>query len=224
VTDLLCAIGDALAWAADNLLAPILTGVFVGVALRWAAISGEVTEHDARAEELNTDLTRWVRDRNRELVAQIFSALNLARQGIIEDVAPAPVPKELEGTRPGSQEDSGAFLRRIGRLMRDALHEYRDQASRSVRTYRAMARSEGWLHGQIRRRRLRRAPSPLRLSKHSRELLDTWRSRNAPVRGEPDVIVDDDPTRQDDAADIRPLEDPGGLTWDAARRADRSEP
>lgn len=56
--ELLCTVGDALAWGADNLIAPILTGVFVGVALRWTAISGEVTEHDARAEELNTDLTR----------------------------------------------------------------------------------------------------------------------------------------------------------------------
>jgi hypothetical protein len=30
------------------------------------------------------------------------------------------------------------------------------------------------------------------------------------------VTVSEDPTRQDDAADIRPLETPEGLTWAAA--------
>jgi hypothetical protein len=132
--ELLCTVGDALASGADNLIAPVLTGVFVGVALRWTAISGEVTEHDARTEELNADLIRWVRDRNRALEAEIWHAINLARQGIIEDVVAPPVPPELEGTTPGSQADSGGFLRRVERLMRTALHEYRDQASRTARS------------------------------------------------------------------------------------------
>jgi hypothetical protein len=216
--ELLCAVGNALAWGADKLIAPILTGVFVGVALRWAAISSEVSEHDARAEELNTDLIRWIRDRSRGLDAEIWHALNLARQGIIEDVVAPPLPPALEGTAPGSQADAGAFLNRIERLMHAALHEYRDQASRTVRTYRAMARNEGLLHRKLRARRPTTGPSPLILSEHSRDLLGTWRTRKAPVYGEPTVTVDDDPTRADDAADIRPLEDPTGLTWDAARR------
>jgi len=221
--DLGFAVADVLAWGADNLIAPILTGVFVGVALRWAAIAGEVTEHAARAEELNTDLVRWVRDRSRRLDAEIWHALNLARQGIIEDVVASPLPPDLGGTAPGSQADSGAFLRRVERLMRAALHEYRDQASRTVRFYRAMARSEGWLHGRLRGRRSQKEPSALRLSEHSRELLGSWRTRAVPVNGDPTVTVNDDPTRQDDAADIRPLEDPAGVTWDAARQVGGGE-
>lgn len=207
-------VGDVLAWSGDKLLAPVLTGAFVGLALRAATIPGEVTGHDARVEELNTDLTRWVRDRDRDLEAQIMRASNLARQGEIEDVAQAPVPPELERTTPGSLEDSGAFVARVERLMRQALHEYRDQASGTVRAYGAMARSEGGFHRFLRRRRSDK-PSPLRLSAHGRETLGSWRERK--VR--PTASVADDPTRQDDAADIQPLEEDAGLTWDAAARA-----
>lgn len=223
VADVVCAVADTLAWGADKLIAPILTGVFVGVALRGVAISGEVTDHDARVEELNTDLVRWIRDRGHELDAQIWRALNLARQGIIEDVALPPLLAALEGTAPGSQEDSGAFVLRVERLLRAALHEYRDQASRTVRAYRAMARSEGPFHRWLRRRRPQQIPSPLRLSEHSREIIGSWRVRKIPVHGEPIASVDEDPTRQDDAADMRPLEYGPGLTWDGARRVGSGE-
>jgi hypothetical protein len=159
-----------------------------------------------------------VRDRSRGLDAEIWRALGLARQGVIEDVVVPPLPPELEGTKPGSQADTGAFLNRVEQLMRNALHEYRDQASRSVRLYRSLARSEGWFHRWLRGRRPNDGPSPLLLSQHSRELLGCWRSRTVPVFGEPTVSVQDDPTRQDDAAEIRPLETASGLTWDTARR------
>jgi hypothetical protein len=86
-----------------------------------------------------------------------------------------------------------------------------------------MARSEGWLHRRLRGHRPQKAPTPLRLSEHSRELLGSWRTRKVPVRGEPTVTVDHDPTRQDDATDIRPLEERAGLTWDAARRVGGGE-
>ena len=55
-----------------------------------------MSRHDLRAEEIATDLWRWVRDRGRVLTAEIFRAINLARQGIIEDVAQAPPPPGLE--------------------------------------------------------------------------------------------------------------------------------
>jgi hypothetical protein len=219
----LCAVADALAWGRDNLIAPALTGVFVGLALRWVAISGEVTEHDARAEELNTDLIRWVRDRERELVAQIAHALNLARHGVIEDVLPAPVPAGLEETTPTSIETTGAFVTSVEQLMHAALHEYRDQASGTVRSYRAMARSEGWTHHLLRRFRSQKQPSPLKLSAHSRALLDSWRVREAPFWDRPTMSVDEDPTRQPDAADIRPLEEDAGLAWDTAGRVQVGE-
>jgi hypothetical protein len=173
-------------------------------------------DHEARAEELNTDLIRWVRDRDARLAAEIFRALGLARQGVIENAVQLPVPKELEGTEPGSQADSGAFVTHVERLMRQALHEYRDEASRKVRIYRAMARSEGRLHGFLRKRRHGRVPSALRLPDDGRAALASWRKRQVPTTKKPAATVKDDPTRDESAADIRPLEDgTAGLTWDA---------
>jgi hypothetical protein len=219
----LCAVADVLSWGADKLLAPILTGVAVGLGLRAATVPGEVSDHDAQVEALNTDLTRWVRDRPRELNGEIFRALNLARLGIIEDLEQPPVPKELEDTKPGSQEYSGAFVAHVERLMRQSPHQYRDRASGTVRAYRAMARSEERYHRFLRQRRGGAEPSPLRLPQEGRDALASWREREVPVTpipgmARPRASAKDDPTLQDDAADIRPLEDEAdGLTWEAAR-------
>jgi hypothetical protein len=214
--DLLQALGDAGAWLANHLVAPIVTGVFVGLALRAVAIAGEVSSHDLRAEEIDTDLTRWVRDRGRMLDGEIFHAINLARQGVIEDVAQAPPPPGVGGV-PGDQSNSGAFNSRAGRIMRQALHEYRDEASSKVSEYRAMARSESWVHRLLRRWRHDDPPSALRLSPSNREVLESWRERTIPTHGEPAITVKDDPTKTEDAGAIRPLEE-GGLTWEAAGR------
>jgi hypothetical protein len=213
--DLLQALGDAGAWLGNHLVAPIVTGVFVGVALRAASIAGEVSRHDLRAEEIGTDLTRWVNDRGRALTGEIFHALNLARQGIIEDVAQMPPPPGMSGTA-GDMSSSGAFNARIARLMRGTLHEYRDEASSKVREYRAMARAESRLHRLLRRWRRDGPPGSLSLSPTNREVLNSWRERTIPTYGEPTITVDDDPTKAEDAKDIRPLEDEGGLTWQAA--------
>jgi hypothetical protein len=219
--DLLQALGDTGAWVANNLVAPIVTGVFVGFALRAAAIAGEVGSHDLRAEEIDTDLTRWVRDRGRALTGEIFHAINLARQGVIEDVAQVPPPPGVSGT-PGDQSNSGAFNNRASRIMRQALHEYRDEASSKVREYRAMAQSEGWLHRCLRRWRRADSPSALKLSSGNREVLESWRERTIPTFGEPTITMEDDPTRTEDAKDIRPLEE-DGLSWKAAaKRRDAS--
>lgn len=212
-------LGDAGAWLANHLVAPIVTGIFVGLALRGAAIAGEVSSHDLRVEEIDTDLTRWVRDRGRVLDGEIFHALNLARQGIIEDVAQAPPPPGVGGV-PGDISSSGPFNSRVERIMRQALHEYRDEATRKASEYRAMARSEGRLHRWLRRRRHDDPPSALRLSPSNREILESWRSRTIPTHGEPTITVEGDPTKADDASVIRPLEE-DGLTWEsAARRRD----
>ncbi len=160
-------------------IGPHPDGVAVGLALRGAAIPGEVADHDARAEAFNTDLIRWVRDRGEQLNAEIYRALNLARLGIIEDVAQPEVERRLdEGIKPGSQEYSGAFVNRIQRLMRQALREYRDEASRKIRAYRTMARSEGWFHRRLRRGR---QPVPLRLADDALEVLASWRERVVPT-------------------------------------------
>jgi hypothetical protein len=210
-------VADIGTWAADHLIAPILTGVFVGIALRWAVLPGEVANHDARAEEMNADLIRFVRDRTRQLDGEIIHAANLAMQGIIEDVAQAPVPRELEGTKPGSLVDSGAFLGRVGRLMLRALHEYRDEASRKVREYKGMARSEGWTHRAFRRATRRREPSALVLPDDGRKALDTWRTRDVRMAdgGVRTAAPKEDPTKAADASDIAPLETEAGLTWES---------
>jgi len=217
--DLLQALGDAGAWVASNLVAPIVTGIFVGVALRGAAIASEVSRHDLRAEEIATDLSRWVRDRGRVLTAEIFRAINLARQGIIEDVAQPPLPPGLEGTTPGDMSSSGAFQSRVGRIMFQALQEYRDEASSKVREYRAMARDEGRLHRWLRRWRHDDPPTQLVLSSANRKTLESWRERTIPTYGEPTITIEEknDPTRAEDASDIRPLEE-NGLTWESAAR------
>ena len=216
--DLLQALGDAGAWVVSNLVAPIVTGIFVGVALRGAAIASEVSRHDLRAEEIATDLSRWVRDRGRVLTAEIFRAINLARQGIIEDVAQPPPPPGLEGA-PGDMSSSGSFQNRVGRIMFQALHEYRDEASSKVREYRAMARDEGRLHRWLRWWRHDDPPTPLTLSPANRETLESWRARTIPTYGEPTIEIEEehDPTRAEDAKDIRPLEETG-LTWESAAR------
>lgn len=207
-------------WLANNLVAPIVTGVFVGLALRAVAIAGEVSRHDLRAGEIETDLTRWVNDRGRVLDAEVFHALNLARQGIIEDVAQAPPPPGVSGS-PGDQSNTGAFNSRVERIMRQVLHEYRDEASGKVSEYRSMARSEGWLHRRLRRWRQDDPPSALKLSRGNRAALGSWRERTIPTQGEPTITVGDDPTMAEDARNIHPLEE-GGLTWEMARRRDFS--
>jgi len=297
------ALGDAAAWSTDKLLAPILTGVFVGLALRAAAIPGEINAHNARAEELNTDLARWLPDREIVLIAQVSEARNLAQWGKFAESTTPPippelvgsqpgsqvppelvgsqpgsqVPPELVGSQPGSQVDSGAFKGEIVRLMREALHDYRDRASGAVREYRAMAQSEGRVHRLLRRcrsrdepsplrltahgqsegrvhrlrrrcrsrdepsplrltahgqsegrvHRLRRRcrsrdePSPLRLTAHGHDVLASWRERQIPDHARTTVSVVDDPTRQEDAAEIRPLEEESGLAWTAGRLRQR---
>jgi hypothetical protein len=215
VSSVLWWLADAGLWAGETLAAPFVTGVAVALALRGVAIRGEVSDHDACAAQMNIDLTRWVADRERQLVREIARTLNLARQGRFEGVEPTPVPAELEGARPGSQVDSGAFVERVKWLMRQALHEYRDEVSRKSRAYRVMAQSERRFHKLLRRSRA--VPQPLVLSSHNRETLATWRRREVPAHGTPTAEVKDDPTRTDDAAEIRAVEEERGLTWEAAK-------
>ncbi len=148
---------------------------------------------------------RWVRDRDRQLTAEIFRARNLALHGIIEDVEQPPVPKDLEQLPPGDLGNSGALVRRVERLMRRAFHEYRDEMSAKVREYEGVARSEGRVHGAVRAWRerdvglrpprvksQRRPPPALRLPEDALELLVKWRERAVPVHGTPTATVDDD--------------------------------
>lgn len=206
-------IADVLTYAGDHLVAPILTGITVGLALRAVAIRGEVNDHDARVEELDLNLDRWVSDRNRQLDEEITRAAALAQQGVIEDAVEIWVPEQMRKLPPGSQRDSGAFVRRCERIMRQALHEYRDAASRAVSEYRRVVRTEGWLHRRFRGGDL----EPLALPESARDAVPTWRRREVPAYGRPVAEVKDDPSRAPNAAEIQPLEEAGGLSAEAAR-------
>lgn len=97
--------------------------------------------------------------------------------------------------------------------MRNALHEYRDEASLKVRRSSAIARSEAGME-DLYRKRHGRLRADLRLDQREREILAGWRERRHPVEKDQTVRLDDDPTQGE--AEISPLEAESGLTWSDA--------
>lgn len=188
-------------YVGDHLLGPILAaligGPLVAITFRYFEVPREVAEHDARASELMEDLQRWVRDRNRELEAEIRSIVITA----------------------GNQLYSGSLVNAVSAAMHGALHQYRDEATSKVREFSALARSEGRWHAAHRRRR-GFAPPRIGLLGQERIALNRWRQRPHPVEAggqQPDVTVGDDPTSNEPS--IEKLETDGGLTWaEAAAR------
>jgi len=74
-------------------------------------------------------------------------------------------------------------------------------------------------HRLLRRRRAsHNEPGPFRLTETGRETLALWREREVPSYDKPITTVENDPTREPDADEIRPLEEEAGLTWEEARR------
>ncbi|MGN6586597.1 MAG: hypothetical protein ACTHKT_03875 [Solirubrobacterales bacterium] len=176
------------------ILATVVAGALIASARRYFRIGREVADNDARASELNEDLWRWVRDRNRQLENELRGLLNTA----------------------GNQLNAGSLENKAVAVMRQALHEYRDEATSKVREFSALARSEGRWHRQHRDRRGLGAPS-LGLRGQERLYLNRWRQRPHlvnPGGPGPDLIVKDDPTA--DEPTIAPLESESGLTWAAA--------
>lgn len=137
---------------AETVVAPILTGVAVGLALRGAAIFGEVTAHSLRADEVRIDLIRWMRDREREFTADVRAVTN-----------------SVTASPGGSVEDA------LHALMMAVLHEFRDRASTAVREYTSLARSESALHRLLRRRSGRIPGGPLTLTERGHMILIGWR-------------------------------------------------
>jgi hypothetical protein len=192
---------DVLDYIGQHLLGPILAAVVGGplaaVTFRYFGVGKEVAENDARASELDEDLRRWVRDRDRQLENDLRGLVNTA----------------------GNQLYAGSLRNQAVAAMRQALHEYRDEATSKVREFSALARSEGRWH---RRHRERRGfgSSALGLRGQERLNLNRWRQRPYlvnPGGPEPDLAVKDDPTVGEPT--IAPLETESGLTWPAA--ADR---
>jgi hypothetical protein len=182
----------------------------------WATCPADekVAEHDARASELNEDMRRWVRDRDRQLDRELRTLVNQAGSGIVSRF-PVP-PAELPPSGTGSQLHSGALTNEAVAAMRQALHEYRDEATAKVREFSALARGERRWHGWYRRRRGFHPPT-LGLGGQERIALGRWRQRPVlvnPGSEEPDLVVGDDPTAGETT--IQPLEADDGLTWAAA--------
>jgi hypothetical protein len=182
-------------YVGDHLLGPLLAaligGPLVAITFRYFEVPKEVAEHDAHASELVEDLRRWVRDRNRELEAEIRGIVNGA----------------------GNQLYSGSFVNAVSAAMHGALHQYRDEATSKVRKFSTLARSEGRWHAAHRRRRGFAAPG-IGLLGQERIALNRWRQRPHPVKSggqQADVTVGDDPTSNEPS--IEKLETDGGLTW-----------
>lgn len=189
---------DALDYIGQHLLGPVLAAVIGGplaaLTFRYFGIGREVAENDARASELDEDLRRWVRDRDRQLDAQLRGIVNGA----------------------GNQLYAGSLRNNAIAAMRQVLHEYRDEATSKVREFSALARSEGRWHARRRRRR-GFEPRALGLRGQERIRLGRWRQRPylvGPGGEEPDLVVQDDPTAEEPS--IAPLETDSGMTWAAA--------
>lgn len=194
---------DALDFIGQHLVVPVLAtlmaATLVAAARHYFRVEREVAGNDARADELNEDLRRWVRDRDRQLETEHRGLKNGA----------------------GNQLYAGSLRNGAVAAMRQALHEYRDEASRKAREFSAFARSEGRWHRRYRERRGLGSPS-LGLRGQERLLLNRWRQRPYlvdPGGPEPDLGVEDDPTA--DEPSIAPIESEAGLTWAEAseRRA-----
>jgi hypothetical protein len=191
---------DALDYFGHSLAGPILAALIAGpliaLALRVSSIPREVSENDVRAGEINEDLRRWVRDRNRQLEIELRRLVNSA----------------------GNQLYAGSLMNQAGAAMRQTLHEYRDEASSKVREYSALARSENGLHRSYRRWKGRTAPV-LGLDGQGRIDLARWRQRPhivSPGSDTPDLAVSDDPTA--DETSIAALDSETGLTWAIAQQ------
>lgn len=209
---------DVLNYLGENLAGPILAaligGPLVAVGFRYFEIPKEVADHDARVVEFNMNLRRWIGDRNRQLERELRTLVNQAGSGVVSRY---PVPQHALPQATGSQLDSGALTGEAIAGMRQALHEYRDEASSRVSEFSAIARSEGGWHRWYRKRH-KRHEIKFWVPDEERAILATWRSQPHPVEKDKTIVVDvgADPSIE---PDIAPLEEGKGLSWQAAKRS-----
>lgn len=210
---------DVVNYVGDNLAGPVLAAIVAGVLIplffRAFAIPKEVADHDARAVEFNMNLRRWVCDRDRQLQRELRTLVNQAGSGVASRF---PVPRsEHPPPGTGSQLYAGALENEAVAGMRQALHEYRDEASSRVSEYCALARSEGPWHRWYRKWE-KRPTINFWVRDEEREILEEWRRRPHPVEKDKWIGIDvlNDPTVE---PDIGPLEEGPGLTWEKASTA-----
>lgn len=190
---------EVLDYIGQHLLGPVLAALIGGplaaATYKFLGVRKEVAENDAKAAELDEDLHRWVRDRNRDLERDIRTIVNSA----------------------GNQLYAGTIVNQTHAAMSLALQQYRDEATAKVRAFSALARSEGRWHKRH-RQRYHFDPPVLGLPGHQRVELDRWRQRPHPVSpgsDEPDVVADDSTAQE---SSIAPLDTDEGLTWARAAR------
>lgn len=169
-------------WLADHLFA---------ARKRAAEVKREVTEHDAKAAQIQTDLDRWTSDHARKVEADLRRTVN-----------------ELAGS---GHLYSGAMRNGLEHVMEAAQEEWRNAASEKLRAFKALALAEGDEHV---RRRGGGGPT-LVLSDELRSAVESWRERPYPL---PDT--GEGPLRPRDLIGedqgIGPLLTSDGLTWEGA--------
>jgi hypothetical protein len=171
-------------WLADHLFA---------ARRRAAEVRREITEHDASAAQIQTDLVRWTSDHARKVETDMRRTKNeVAGRGHLY---------------------SGAMRNGLEHVMETAQEAWRNAASEKLRAFKGLARAEGDDHA---RRRGGAGPT-LVLSEDLRSAVDSWRERPYPV---PDTgespLRPRDLIREDE--EVAPLLTPEGLTWEAAGR------
>jgi hypothetical protein len=120
-----------------------------------------------------------------------------------------PVPEQLKQVPAGSQYETGAHLRWRAEAARQALHEWRDEATKKRREYRDTMASEGRVASWVRRRRGQDSPR-LVLPEPAREALARWRAPATIPRsdGHPSMPIDD-PSRPELEPELAELEGAG---------------
>jgi hypothetical protein len=173
-----------------SLLVEVLGGVVTAallaslVATREAKNRDDAAEHEAT--DLNEDLRRFLRDRDRTLgIEMAVRSGEMNARGLFH---------------------SGAHLVALRELKRQALQEYRDEATIKRRRYRELCQERFACPFVLRRRTL----PVLRLTAESREILAGWRIQ-VQVAGMTDAVpmYDHDPTNVEREPHLRNFEERG---------------
>ena len=173
------------------LVAAVLSSLFTASLIRIGAVHREIASHDHQISELNEDLRRWIRDRDRQRKHELAEVIN---------------QNAAAGTLYGGSAITGLKVR--AEIVR---HEWRDEASRVLREFTRIVDAEGRLHELLRRRSGDRPG--LKLPDDIRTLLFEWQ---APIEkpGEPGLYTPlDDPADRELEPEIAALEKSGAKAF-----------
>jgi hypothetical protein len=236
VSEIVCSVGDGIAWLASTFGVPILIGAAAGfvvpIAFRWESTPGDVRQHNREITDLNEDFRRFMSDLSRQVERQHRESqsemyVEVARDEMVEqrrEQEGLPPPKSIlevdDPELPSALERIQRRLRwerRTQDAMFEALWQFRDEALRKRGKFIQIVEKESTRHEWYRRWKRRAHPS-LQLSEEAREALESWRKRPNPFQDQPeDLLVREDLTAMELA--LLPLETQDGLTWAVAEAA-----